>query len=181
MIHDKLEAFVRQQNILDTEDDILNPEKELQEWIHYLNLLYTQITSFMSTYISEKMATISYDEITLTEDFSGSYSIRRMFLKIGRSTITFTPLGTMFIGSKGRVDVQGPSGGARLMLMNKKVTNARQLFTIRSSRLGEPPPALPKVQDIEWAWKIMPSPPQMDFIDLEKDSFSDMILTVAKY
>lgn len=81
MIHDKLEAFVRQQNILDTEDDILNPEKELQEWIHYLNLLYTQITSFMSTYISEKMATISYDEITLTEDFSGSYSIRRMFLK----------------------------------------------------------------------------------------------------
>jgi len=181
MIHDKLEELVNQQNTLDNESDVLDPKKQLEEWKYYLDFLYKEIENFMSSYTSKGMATISYDNITLTEDFSGSYSIRRLFLKIGRSTITFTPLGTMFIGSKGRVDVQGPSGGARLMLMNKKVTNTYQLFTPRSSPLGEPPPALPKVQDIEWAWKIMPSPPKMDFIDLEKDSFSDMILNVAKY
>lgn len=179
MENSKFNEFVQQQN---NNKDVssFDPKKQLTEWLEYIEILYNEITSFMKPYTDKHMAEISYNNIILTEDFSGSYETRRMFLKIGRSTITFTPIGTMLIGSKGRVDVQGPSGGARLILMNKNVTNASQLVRVRVSRPGDAPPALPTVQDIQWTWKIMPSPPKMDFVDLTEDSFSDMILTVAK-
>lgn len=183
MTNSKFSDFVKQQqhdNNKEEEEAVFDPKKQLEEWFHYIEVLYEKINSFMKTYIDDGMATISYNNITLTEDFSGSYQIRQMLLKIGRSTITFTPIATMLIGAKGRVDVQGPSGGARLILMNEKVTNASQLITVRVSRPGDAPPALPKKQDINWAWKIISSPPKMDFIDLTEDSLSDMILTVAK-
>jgi len=179
MTNSKFDEFVQQQN--NNEDDsVFDPKQQLNEWFDYLDVLYKNITSFMKTYLDKNQAEISYDNITLTEDFSGSYEIRRMLLKIGRSTITFTPIGTMLIGAKGRVNVQGPSGGARLILMNENVTTASQLITVRVSKPGEAPPALPKAKDINWTWKIMPFAPKRDFIDLTEDSFLEMILTVAK-
>ena len=176
------DAFVQEQQTDSEKIASFDPKQQLQEWYNYLDLLYTTITSYMERYISANTASITYDDITLTEDFSGSYSIRRMLLKIGRSTITFTPIGTMLIGSKGRVDVQGPRGGARLFLINKNVSSAQQLVTVRVSRPGAPPPALPTAEDvraIEWAWKIVAPPPEIRFIDLTEELFFDMILTVA--
>lgn len=181
MTNSKFADFVqKQQHDNNKKEDVFDPQKQLEEWFYYIDLLYKKINSFMAPYLNKGMATISYNNITLTEDFSGSYQIRQMLLKIGRSTITFTPIATMLIGAKGRVDVQGPSGGARLILINEKVTNASQLITVRVSRPGDAPPALPKNQDINWAWKIISSPPKMDFVDLTEDSLSDMILTVAQ-
>jgi hypothetical protein len=182
MSKSEFDAFVQQQQTDPEKVADFDPKQQLQEWYDYLDLLYKKITVFMERYVNANTASIAYDLITLTEDFSGSYSIRRMLLKIGRSTITFTPIGTMLIGSKGRVDVQGPHGGARLTLINKKVSHARQLVSVRVSRPGDPPPALPTVEDvrkIEWEWKIMTPPPEMRFIELTDEAFFNMILTVA--
>lgn len=176
------DAFVQQQQHDAEKVAGFDPKQQLQEWYDYLDLLYKKIAGFMKQYINTNTASISYSDITLTEDFSGSYSIRRMLLKIGRSTITFTPIGTMLIGSKGRVDVQGPHGGARLILINKKASHPRQLISVRVSRPGDPPPALPTVEDvknIEWEWKIITPPPEMGFIELTEEAFFDMVLTVA--
>ena len=43
-----------------------------------------------------------------------------MILKIGRQEITMTPVGTLLIGAKGRVEVVGPAGRTRLLLVNSK-------------------------------------------------------------
>ena len=96
--------------------------------------------------------------------------------------MTFTPIGTMLIGTKGRVDVQGPSGSTRLNLVNKQVTAARQLVQVTVMRPGDPPPAPPSpeaVKQIEWAWKLSTPPPEMKFIELTRETFLDMILAVA--
>jgi len=182
MSKSEFDAFVRQQQAGAEKVADFDPKRQLQEWYHYLDLLYKKIASFMERYVAANTASIAYDDITLTEDFSGSYSIRRMVLNIGRSAITFTPIGTMLIGSKGRVDVQGPSGGARLILINKQVSHARQLITVRVSSPGGPPPALPTAEDIkniDWEWKIITPPPEMGFIELTEEAFFNMILTVA--
>lgn len=182
MSKSEFDAFVQQQQTDSEKFSGFDPKQQLQEWYYYLDLLYKKVAACMKRYVSSNTASIEYDNITLTEDFSGSYSIRRMLLKIGRSTITFTPVGTMLIGSKGRVDVQGPHGGARLILINKKVNHARQLISVRVSRPGDPPPPLPTVEDvrkIEWDWKIITPPPEMGFIELTDEAFFNMILTVA--
>jgi hypothetical protein len=182
MTKSEFDAFVQKQQAEADNVAGFDPKQQLQEWLDYIDLLYKKINDYMDRYIAANTASITYNDITLTEDFSGSYSIRRMLLKIGRSTVTFTPIGTMLIGSKGRVDVQGPRGGARLILINKKVSHARQLISVRVSRPGDPPPRLPTVEDIreiEWEWKIITPSPEMGFVELTDETFFNMILTVA--
>jgi len=176
------DAFVKRQQPAQRDETGFDPERQLEEWLSYLDALYKRITEFLESYIKDGSAQIEYRPVQLNEEFSGPYDVREMRLKVGRSTIVFTPIGTMLIGSKGRVDVQGPIGSARLTLINKKVTSARQLIQVRVAFSGEPPPAPPTseaISNIEWAWKIVTPPPEMKFIDLTQEAFFDMILSIA--
>jgi len=176
------DAFVERQQAKEREEAPFDPKRQLAEWLGYLDALYKQITEFLDAYIKRDSAHIQYSEVHLNEDFSGPYTAPGMLLKIGRSTITFTPIGTMLIGSKGRVDVQGPLGTARLGLVNKKVTSARQLIQVTVTLPGQPRPAPSPPEhasNIEWAWKIITPPPEIKFIDLTQEAFFDMILSVA--
>jgi len=176
------DAFVKRQQTEQQEEEGLSPKQELEQWLGYLHALYEQIRGYTQTYIESGAVQIEYHDIPLNEDFIGAYTAQKMLLKIGRSTVTFTPIGTMLIGTKGRVDVQGPIGSARLSLVNKQVTTARQLVQVTIRRPGEPPPApasLQAVKHIEWVWKISTPPPEMKFIELTQETFFEMILAVA--
>lgn len=176
------EAFVKRQQNTEQEEPPFDPKQQLQEWLDYLHVLYGQIEEYLTTYKQAGAVQIEYRDIRLNEEFSGDYTAREMILKIGRSTVTFRPIGTMLIGSKGRVDVEGPLGKARLVLINKKVTSARQLIQVTVTVAGHPPPAPPSreaIKNIEWTWKISTPPPAMTFIDLTQETFFDMILAVA--
>ena len=176
------DAFVKRQQTEQQEAAAFDPKEQLNEWLGYLDALYKQIAGYLQTYITSGAAQIEYRDIPLNEEFIGIYTAREMILKIGRSTVTFTPIGTMLIGTKGRVDVQGPVGTARLSLVNKQVTTARQLVRVTVRRPGDPPPAPPSpeaIKQIEWAWKISTPPPEMKFIELTQETFFDIILAVA--
>lgn len=181
------DAFVKRQQVEEGEKAGFDPKQQLREWLEYLKALYEQIEGYLHTYVESGTAKITLRDIQLNEEFAGDYKAPELILTIGRSTVTFTPIGTMLIGFKGRVDVQGPLGKARLALVNKKVTHARQLIqvTVPVMRRSDPPPAPPPpptgqdVTQIEWTWKIIAPPPEMTFIDLTQDAFFDMILAVA--
>jgi hypothetical protein len=176
------DAFVKRQQAEQEKEADFDPKQQLQEWLDYLNALHQQIAGYLQTYVENGTAKITRRDIQLNEDFIGAYTAPEMILTIGRSTVTFTPIGTMLIGTKGRVDVQGPIGTVRLSLVNKKVTTARQLIQVTIMRPGDRPPAAPtpqEIKQIEWTWKISTPPPEMKFLDLTEDTFFDMILAVA--
>lgn len=172
------DEFVKRQQTEQQELAGFSPKQQLAEWLGYLDALYKQIAGYLQTYIASGGAQIECRDIPLNEEFIGAYTAQEMILKIGRSTVTFTPIGTMLIGTKGRVDVQGPVGTARLSLVNKQVTTARQLIRVT---IGRPPapPSPEAIKQIEWAWKISTPPPEMKFIELTQETFFDMILAVA--
>jgi hypothetical protein len=150
------------------------------EWLNYLNALYAQIESFLEDYLSAGEAQREYREIQLNEENIGSYAAKQMILKIGRQEVTFTPVGTLLIGTKGRVDVFGPAGKARLLLLDKKATNARSLIKVTVSETPpSPPPVSQPLEPIEWVWKIASRPPELKFTDLTQEAFFEMILEVA--
>jgi hypothetical protein len=178
------DAFVKRQQAEEKKEAELDPKQQLREWLDYLNALYEQIADHLKEYLDTGAAKITLRDIQLDEEFSGVYTARELILKIGPSTVTFTPIGTMLIGTKGRVDVQGPRGTARLVLVNKKVTDARQLIKVTVRRVGGPPlpPAPPTeqaIKQIEWTWKLSTPPPEMKFTELTQDTFFNMILAVA--
>ena len=172
--------FVQRKQEEEKERAAFDPKRQLAEWLQYLDALYDEVRGFLASYIDTGAARLDSSSIQLNEEFSGPYEARQMFLHIGTSTVVFKPIGTMLIGSKGRVDVQGPRGSARLGLINKKVTHASQLIRVRISLPDDPQPAPePSPEKIEWAWKIITPAPEMKFIELTEDSFFDVILSVA--
>jgi hypothetical protein len=187
MSRSDFDEFVRRQQSGSNQDAApeaaFDAAVQLEEWRSYLDTLYKQITEFVAPYIENGSAHVEYRPIELIEDFSGPYHVREMLLKIGRSVIVFTPIGTMLIGMKGRVDVKGPAGTARLALINKKITSGSQLIQVRVTFAGEapspPPPSREAIRNIEWSWKIISRPPEMKFTELTQEAFFDMVLSVA--
>ena len=177
----EFDDFVRRQQAKKRENNELDVGRQLEEWREYLAILYRMIEDYLAAYINNGAAAIEYRAIEINEEFSGPYKVDQMNLAIGPSTIQFKPIGTMLIGSKGRVDVQGPHGTARFVLMNRMISEPRQL--IRISVSVNVPPAPPPVSEsdtpIDWAWKLATSPPDMRFIDLDEATFFNTILLVA--
>jgi len=172
------DEFVKRKHANETSEAKFDPKEELAEWLAFLDQLYKTIESFLASYKASEMVRIEFRPISLNEEFSGPYEAKKMLLHIANAVVTFEPIGTMLIGSKGRVDVQGPRGTARLSLVDKNVSGARQLISVSIN--GESPLSTkPKSSQIDWVWKIITPPPEIRFLDLTEDSFFDMILGVA--
>jgi hypothetical protein len=175
--------FVRRQQELSAaaEQEVLfDPKKELEDWLHYLNVLYSDVQGYLKDHISGGSISFKIENKELNEDFSGPYFAPKMLIRIGLQEITLDPIGTMLIGMRGRVDVIGRAGTARLALMNKKITSASQLVSITViDPKNPPPPKKPVRPAIEWAWKIISRPPALSFIEQNKESFLEMLLEVS--
>lgn len=185
MVNKEFDEFVKRQQAQKTTVAAINWNGKRDEWLNSLDTLYKLIESFLVDYLSAEQAECGYREIQLNEENIGSYNAKQLVLKIGLQEVTFTPIGTLLIGSKGRVDVVGPAGRTRLVLIDKRATSARSLIKVTTTVVVKgktppaPPPASQPAEPIEWVWKIVSSPPEMKFTDLTKEAFFEMILEVV--
>jgi hypothetical protein len=99
--------FVKRQQPTAAETKPIDWAKQRDEWLQHLRQLYDQIETFLAEYLESGEIKRDYRDITLNEENIGSYKARQMVLNIGRQEITLTPIGTLLIGAKGRVDVVG--------------------------------------------------------------------------
>jgi hypothetical protein len=181
MAKTQFDEFVKRQQTSSATTEI-NWDQQRDEWLAYLDQLYKLIEEFLYDYVDSGQITCFYKEIELIEENIGSYIARQMVLKIGRQEIDFKPVGTLLIGMKGRVDVYGPAGSARLVLVNSRAEGVRSLVRVTVSIVGRPQP--PPVQatppeEITWEWKIVGRPPEMRFLKLTQESLFDTIMEVA--
>jgi hypothetical protein len=104
-----------------------------------------------------------------------------MIVTIGRKAVRLEPVGTFIIGAKGRVDVLGPQGrSARLVLMDSEVKRVSDL--IKVSVFTGPPPPPPPARDpstVRWVWRIMKQAPQMEIIEINKETFLNLLAEIA--
>jgi len=151
------------------------------EWLLRLNELYGRVNQFLLEYIESGQIQVERHPIDLFEENIGSYTADQLTLKIGPKNVLFRPVGTLLIGSKGRVDVIGPRGTVvPILLINSKAKKASDLIRIRVSVGGKLPDA-PKMDpsEITWEWKMITRPPERRFIEVNPESFYEMILEVA--
>ena len=170
-------AFVKRQQASAAEaDDWI---KQRDEWLGHLKELYDQIESFLAEYIKTGEIKLNYRDIELNEENIGSYTARQMILKIGRQEITMTPIGTLLIGAKGRVDVEGPAGRTRVVLVNSEASGPTIKVTVNIGGKPEPSAAEAAPKEINWAWKIATSPPTIQYIELTQESLFRALMEVA--
>lgn len=177
--------FVKRQQRPASVDDALDWIKERDDWLRFLQQLYESIAEYLDEYIKSGAVKLRDSTIELNEENIGIYNAKRLVIVIGAQEIRLTPVGTLLIGSKGRVDVEGSAGNSRLVLINKDITHPRQMFRITTKiippggSLPEPLEPPPSPKEIEWAWKIVSRPPAMQFIELNKENLFEMLMEVS--
>lgn len=170
--------FVERQQATPEESQAFDSTRELNEWLAHLSQLYVLIEDFLRPYVEKGSIAIEYDSISLTEEGIGQYDARQMILQIGRQRVTFTPVGTMLIGTKGRVDVEGIAGRARLILTDRQARKPRIVVSVQRDT-GSAPASSEPTTAVDWTWKIATMPPQIEYIDLTRDSLFEMVMEVA--
>jgi hypothetical protein len=104
-----------------------------------------------------------------------------MVITIGSKTITLEPVGTLIVGSKGRVEVAGPLARAQLLLLDSRVKSTSELIHVDvsiGSGPSSPPPHEPP-RDIEWVWRIVTRPPRREILELNKESFLNLLVEIS--
>jgi hypothetical protein len=152
------------------------------EWLGELDSLHQRVVDYLQDYIKAGSISYSFTEVTLTEENIGSYLAKRMDIKIGRQLVHLEPIGTLLIGSKGRVDAVGSAGRAQILLLNEKAKSTADLIrvTVTEGVKGNlPPRPSPPKQPISWAWKIVTNTSPKKFVDLDKEPFLELLMEIA--
>jgi hypothetical protein len=171
------DAFVKAQQKA-AQDTEIDWNKERDEWLAHLDDLYERVEALLGDYVTSGQILLRYQQVQLNEEDIGTYSARRLIIKIGGKEIVLEPIGTLLIGTKGRVDVTGPAGSTRLMLVDKDATRPRVGVTVQTHP-GRPPVPEPPAKSVDWTWKLVTSPPTVRYIELTQDSLFRALLEVG--
>ncbi len=177
----EFDEFVNREQKAAAETASVDWDSQRKEWLGYLDQLYKKVESLLHKYISSGQIQLGYRSVELNEENIGSYAAKQMVLKIGPKSVVLEPIGTLLIGSKGRVDVIGPTGKAQILLVDGKASDLRSLVHVRVSIAGKkplaPPPKRPR--EIQWEWKIVTRPPERRFIEITQEALFQLIMEVA--
>lgn len=153
-------------------------DKRRDEWLQKLEQFYGLVESFLREYIDNQQIQIAYDSKRIVEEYIGAYDARTASIVVGKNKICLDPIGTNLIAAKGRVDMNGPNGKVKFVLVDKDAPAPS--ISVRVWIEGEePPPEQPKKEVVEWAWKIGTPPPRIRYIELTQETFFDALMEVA--
>ncbi|MBK1782599.1 hypothetical protein JHL22_15405 [Advenella sp. WQ 585] len=163
------------------ETQAIDWEKKKNEWLAYLNKLYEKFNLYLEEYIAEGIITINYQNVSITEEYIGSYTAPEMIINLGNEQVILTPVGTNLIGAKGRVDIAGRLGSAQLVLIDANTRNVNDPLRKPESENQEPTneseekKALPKT----WEWKFVSAPPTRKFQPVNEETIYSVIMEVT--
>jgi hypothetical protein len=173
----EFDAFVKRQQQVAREP--VDWAHERDEWLQHLRELYNMIEAFLKDYTASGEIELLYKEVPLNEENIGSYMANQMTVKIGPQEITLKPVGTLLIGAKGRVDVIGPAGLTRFVLVNKDASRPTiKVTAIVNGQKNKPVPE-ESSKPIIWTWKIATPPPRIEYIELNQESLYRALLEVV--
>lgn len=177
MNKDKFKQFV-DQKIAEASADPVNWKQEKDDWLCRLMELHTQIATWLAPYIQNHSVKIGKEMVSLVEENIGSYHAPMMTITIGKNQINLEPIGTLLVGARGRVDMKGPKGIARLVLVPKESSGPSvRVEVILPGQTPSPKTELPPVS--KWVWKFASTPPRITYTELNEESFLEALMGVA--
>ena len=115
--------FVAQQ-IAKTEPSIDWTQRR-DDWVEHLVGFYQLAEEFLRKYIEQDKVHLTWATKQINEEYVGSYDVASLEVQIGVVNVRFDPIGTNLIGAKGRVDMHGPCGTVKFVLVPKTASSPR--------------------------------------------------------
>jgi hypothetical protein len=173
---DKFEEFVRQLNeSAGVGDEGIDLMAEKEMWLRKADEFYSLVRDSLSEFTSTGMASLDFVDISLSEEMLGTYSMKEARISLGRQIVKLTPIGTFLVGARGRIDMKGPRGVARFVVVPPGTREPRIRISFEKKDAPSDPIAPPET----WIWKIATSPPRVTYIDVTKESFREALMGVV--
>lgn len=128
-------------------------EAQKQEWLSFINQFYQSIELWLKPYIDQNKLSFSYKKSQFIEDNIGSYEANVMNINFAGQQVTIKPIGTLLIGTKGRIDMEGTRGRAQFILADKESKGPK--ITVTVSIDGKPPTPKEATRAPNWTWKLV--------------------------
>lgn len=173
------EDFVNRQHQMANETErSIDWARELEEWRVHLDQFNNKVWEFLQVYVDQKKVRIEFVKKRIHEQYIGRYEVEALEVTIGNARVKFDPIGTNLFGAKGRVDMNGPSGTVRFVLVPESSSAPYVRVRIRSGG-DDPAHHEPGHTTTEWTWKISTPPPNIRYIELQEETFQTAVMEVV--
>jgi hypothetical protein len=172
----KFEKFINEQAKKGTLQNV-DWTSRLRAWEAAIESFYDTINDFLQPYLDDHRLQLKFGTKQIIEEFMGEYKVRTATIMVGAKSIQLEPVGAIVIGARGRIDMTGPRGAVKFVLVDKKAFEPK--ISARVYIKGEQPPVELEPPEIaEWDWKIATEPP-VRFLPLTDESFFDALMVIA--
>ena len=180
MVAETFDDFVKQRTDRARQSAEVSDRKEtLAGWLRELDGLYSAMEGYLRSYTESGQIRIERRPVQLTEEYLGTYDAEALAMSIGNDEVIAQPVGTLLIGSSGRVDLSGPRKTLRIVLLEEG--GPAMKITIS----GDGAPAETSSQSLvrgevdHRGWYFATQPPAATVTAFDEDSFRDAIMDVS--
>ena len=160
-----------------------DPTQRIKEWLELINNLFGNVQDWLKDYTSKGQVQLEVKNSQHFEERLGGYEAPEMSIKINNKIATLIPIGTIMIGTRGRIDLVGHKGTIRFILADKNATKPRievKVYTSDEDRKRQEAEEKNKPKPtIELVWKIATNPPNIEYITLNQETFLQCLLEVV--
>ncbi len=149
---------------------------QLKEWLNNIERLYDMLKDFLEEYIQAGEVKINEEDISITEEFLGTYAARKMVVYLGNlgKYIEFLPIGACVIAAYGRVDMIGKNGTVRIVLVDSELDSPRISVTITNDAPQKKSDTTPELE-----WRFVTAPPNIRYIPIERETFLEQLMQLS--
>lgn len=148
------------------------------DWIEFIRQFYESIESWLEPYANRGELSYRRTSLSLREDYIGAYSVDALSIDLAGQTVVLKPIGTLLIGTKGRIDMEGVRGSRRFILADRHSTGPRMVITSHSLGGELPPKVEPPPPD--WTWKIVSKDSaRISYEEFSEDNFFNALMSVV--
>jgi hypothetical protein len=133
---DSFESFLEKKKQAEKPVDWTNRK---DAWLKSVGDFYNDINLWLKPFINRSLISIRSKEISVYEQYIGTYNLNQLDIIIGEDIVSLIPRGTLILGSCGRIDMKGPKGDVLIVEPKwddwkfvKKFQNKRELMDINA-------------------------------------------------
>jgi hypothetical protein len=149
----------------------INWTDQKKEWLGFIEQFYEKVELWVQPYLETGQLSYNYRKTILTEDDIGSYEVGVMEINFAGQHIKLEPIGTLLIGTKGRIDMEGARGRVQFILADKNSKERKIISTNdKALQIGEP----------DWTWKIiLRESRKIAYEDFNEENFFSALMEIA--
>ena len=182
----EFEDFVEQANKAKEEEAKRNkfdPAERIATFQHRIEDFYAKIDGeWLKPYINNGSIRTEVQEITITEEALGNYTVKMKILFIGDIVLKFVPVGTILIATPGRIDLEYKGRTIMFVLVDEAATSASDFIHTEIKINGETVERSgPKKKFTgNFVWKYTERGLQVRYNSIDTESFQRLIMGLVQ-